>query len=507
MPKAFNEYLQEFQEYGEVREVYHPVVLIGGLPRVRPREMVLFEDGTQGMVLSLGESTVEVLIFSQKPVSVGMRTVRTGRPLAIPIGQYLVGQVIDPLGKPQFEIKGDIHPEEERDVDIPPPSIVNRQQIRHPQFTGVGVVDLLLPLGKGQRELVVGDRKTGKTAFLLTAMKSHALEGGMVIYVAIGKKAIELDQLQKFILAEGMLNRMVIISTTAHDSASMIYVAPFSGMTLAEYFKDRGEDVLVVMDDLSTHAKFYREISLLARRFPGRDSYPGDIFFTHARLLERAGNFKHESMHEVAITCLPVAETIENDLTDYIVSNLIGITDGHLLFDSTEYIKGRRPAINANYSVTRVGKQTQTILHQQANQHVMTFIAQYVRSQNFSHFGAELTDAIKKVISKGDQLYAFFTQAPATVVQIEVQLVMVAMIWVDVFNQMPLTQVSLFRQRLSDLYRQDKKVEGLINELVAAKSWEELLENVQKRKNQLLLFSQRVEAELTDKVTLPEAKV
>lgn len=488
--KTFSEHLEEFNEYGVIREVYHPVVLLSGLPRVKPGEVVVFEDNSWGMVMSLGADAVEVLLFSQKPLPVGFQAARTGNPLSIPLGQYLVGQVLDALGNPQLEISGQFAPEEEREIDVPAPSIAMRQQIRQPQLTGISMVDILLPLGKGQRELVVGDRKTGKTSFLLTAMKSHILAGGVVVYAAVGKKSIELDQLKQFFVREGMLGKMVVLATTSHDSPSMVYIAPFSAMTLAEYFRDHGQDVLVVLDDLSTHAKFYREISLLARRFPGRDSYPGDIFFTHARLLERAGNFKHPTVHEVAITCLPVGETIENDLTDYIVSNLIGITDGHLLFDTTEFIKGRRPAINPSYSVTRVGKQTQTLLHQQINQQLMLFLGQYARSQNYAHFGAELTDSVKKIIQRGDQLYSVFNQSASVVVPLEVQMVLLGMVWNEVFIQTEIADIPACRDRLVAAYGKEEKVQHLIDEVVSVKSWEELLGRVQKRKNQLLLYCQ-----------------
>lgn len=499
----FKNNLETFGEYGVVEAVYHPVVVVSGLPNVFPKEIVVFENDVRGQVLTLSRDMAEILLFSHYPVRVGQKLTRTGKPMKIPLGNYMVGQILDPLGRPLLPIEVEAstlttevdvdyaetliasEAEEEREVDISPPSMIERVEIRRSFLTGVSIVDSLLPLGKGQREIIVGDRKTGKTSFLLSAMKGHALAGGMVVYAAVGKKSIELESLRNYLVSERLLKNVVMIATTSHDAASLIYLSPFTAMTIAEYFKDKGMDVLVVMDDLSTHAKFYREIALLAHRFPGRDSYPGDIFFTHARLLERAGNFVHPTAGEASITCMPVAETTENDLTDYIVSNLIGITDGHILFDTSEFIKGRRPAINPSLSVTRVGKQTQSTLHQEVNTTLMALLVQYERSQTYSHFGAELSKDVQKLLVKGQLLYSFFNQLPSVVIPLSVQILIVGLILSECFDSSFVKQMGSFRACVVQTYFGDKRFRLLIDQGVSVDNVEDLKKNALGIKDEL----------------------
>ncbi len=493
----FKFYLNKYKEFGIVEAVFHPIAVVSGLPNVQPKEVVIFDNNIRGQVLRLSRSTAEILLYSHHPVRVGQQLTRTGEPLKIPVGSYILGQVVDPLGKLLLPIEQaatsfttELEPgywdkyvidkaEDQRLIDAPQiKKLLDRVEIRRQLVTGVTLVDLLLPMGKGQRELVVGDRKTGKTSFVLSAMKAQIEMGGVVVYSAIGKKSIEIEMLREFSVRHKMLQSMVIVATTAHDSASLIYSAPFSAMTIAEYLRDNGNDVLVVLDDLSTHAKFYREISLLAHQFPGRDSYPGDIFFTHARLLERAGNYKHQEKGEAAITCLPMAETQENDLSDYIVSNLIGITDGHILFDKNEYIKGRRPAVNVSLSVTRVGKQTQTPLNQEINRKVLAFLGQYERSQVYSHFGSELNQTVHQVLDKGNLLYTLFSQSPEEIVPRSIQIISVALIWLDLLSPSQLGVFIGFRKCLVQMYAGDKVFRETIDKAINVDKFEDLLVNV-----------------------------
>lgn len=256
-------------------------------------------------------------------------------------------------------------------------------------------------------------------------------------------------------------------------------------MTVAEYFRDQGEDVVVVLDDLSTHAKFYREISLLARRFPGRDSYPGDIFYTHARLLERAGNFVHKEKGEVAITCLPVAETVEGDFTGYIVTNLMGITDGHIYFDSNVYYQGRRPAINAALSVTRVGKQTQTKMKRDINRELTSFLALYEKMQNFSHFGAELTASVKDILKTGDSIYKFFDQSRELIVKEEVQLMLFALLWAKIIDEPTEEGYSKLKTNLTKAYEKEQ-VKTLFKTVLEQPSFNSVLAKVIQNREQLV---------------------
>ena len=495
----FQQYLQDFKEFGVVKEVYHPMIVVEGLPGVKPREIVVFENGMRGEVLEMDGDLVRVQSFSRFPIQVGLRVARTQRQLFIPVGDHVLGKMLNPLGevilsiskqnladtkqtevskaelllqKQQLESKG-------REIDIPPLSIAHRQEITQQFVTGVAMVDVLLPLGQGQRELVVGDRKTGKSSFLKSVIKSHVRQGGIAIYAAVGKRSIEIEGMRDFIIQQKLYDQVVMVVTTSQDSPSMIHIAPFAAMTLAEYFRDQGRSVVVVLDDLTTHAKYYREVSLLAKRFPGRDSYPGDVFYTHARLLERAGNFVIDGK-KAAITCLPVAETTENDLTDYIVSNLIGITDGHILFDHTEFIKGRRPAINPMLSVTRVGKQTQTPLEQDLTQQLTLFISRYLRSITYSHFGSELSAEVRKLLHLGQLVYQFFTQQPQQVYAKQVQVLLLAVLFAEVYPEIDSQQIEQCKRQYQRMFAdQNAEIIKLYQQLTeGVKTWREFLDKV-----------------------------
>ncbi len=472
-------YLEKYGEFGVVQEVNHPIVVVTGLPTVHYQEVVIFENNQKGQIFSLGKDYVEVLVFSREPIRVGTKVAKTGKSIDVPIGDYLLGQVINPLGKLVTTAEGIIHPDKEQAIDIRPLSIKQRIKITDSLLTGVSIVDLMLPLGKGQRELITGDRKTGKSSFLFTVVKNQVLQGTIIIYAAIGKKAVEIEHYRQLFIQEKLIKNIVMVVSSALEAQSMIYITPFTAMTIAEYFKDIGRNVLVVLDDLSTHAQFYREISLLAKHFPGRESYPADIFYTHARLLERAGNYRSSSGEEVSITCLPVAETIENDLTNYIVSNLIGITDGHLLFDVLEFAKGRRPAINETLSVTRVGRQTQSLLLQEMGQQVYSFLSAYKKQEQYAHFGAELTDEIKKNLDKGQKLYAFFNQPVNLVMPIQLQILCLAMIWLDMFYNISDKKIESVRERLYKTYWEKEEFKSYIDRLTNMVSFNDLKTAIQ----------------------------
>lgn len=479
----FETLVEEHKEYGIVTAVKKPIVIVNGLPSVQLSEIVVTEGGAPGQVIALDEEKVELLFFESTNIEVGSKVTRSGTKLTIPVSDRVLGNLITPLGKnlithkvPQYK--------ESRIIDIPPLSIKQRAPVQESLFTGVSIVDNTVPLGKGQRELILGDRKTGKTSFLFSTLKTQIQQGSIVIYAMIGKKINEIKRLQNMLEEENLLDQVVIVASRADDSPSLIYITPFSAMTIAEYFRDSGKNCLVILDDLSTHAKFYREISLVAGRFPGRDSYPGDIFYTHARLLERAGNYNVNEEKTAAITCLPVAETTQNDLSDYIVSNLIGITDGHLLFDVDNFIKGRRPAVNPFLSVTRVGRQTQSILRQEISQELITFLTSYEEALTFSHFGAELTDEIRTTLKKGSELYAFFDQPATLSVPIQVQLVCFGLIWSGIFSK-DVSLLAEVRNGLVSSYSENGEAGDLINDITDCKDIQTLLKNVVKNKESL----------------------
>jgi F-type H+-transporting ATPase subunit alpha len=472
----FEKYIDQTKEYGVVEQVRHPVVMVSGLPGAKINEIIIFEDDSVGQVASLEVNTVEVITFSQVPAQAGMRVTRTNDKLYISVGDQLLGKVIDPLGNLLFGTLDKV-PDAKREIDIAPPRIDKRARITKQLQTGVSVIDSMLPLGKGQRELVVGDRKTGKTSFVFNIARTIAetSPNDIVIYASIGKERSESKRLKETFQKELDQGKIVIVASSSDQSPSLIDLTPYSAMTLAEYFRDAGKDVLVVLDDLSTHAKFYREMALLSKRFPGRDSYPGDIFYKHARLLERAGNFKLADGKEACITCLPIAETQDSTLTDYITSNLIGITDGHILFDIEAFNKGMRPAVDIFLSVTRVGKQTQTKLTREITGNALKLLKVYNDTLAYQHFGAELSTDVKKLIDKGEKIYKFFEQNTDVSVPPQIQALFLTLLIEGNFNKRRTADVVSYRSVLLDNYRKDTAVKSKIDSLFEAKSYKEYL--------------------------------
>ena len=482
MNSLYQDYLNKSGEFGTIEEVSHPMVFASGLPRAKRDELVISESGNLGQVIALSQTRVEIVTFENTPLRVGEKITRTGENISVPVDMTLLGRNINPLG---YLPNNTLFPgREKRSLFSPLLSITKRAWIKKPFLTGVSLVDTMIPLGSGQRELIVGDRKTGKTAFLLSTLKTQAQLGTIIVYASIGKTRSETKKLELYFQQNQIQDRCVIVSTSPSDSPSLINLTPFTAMTVAEYFRDAGNNVLVIFDDLTTHAKFYREVSLLGKKFPGRDSYPGDIFFVHANLLEHGGNYKIDD-NEVSITCLPVAETSTGELTDFIVSNLISITDGHILFDSTQFSKGRRPAVNIPLSVTRVGKQTQDQIRRELNNQLTTLINRYTRSVEFSHFGAELSEEIKKLIHKGDLLYAFFNQDYHQSVPLEIQVVLCSMILSDLLESETDFKIQTIRDSLVKK-SQTPQTKNLLREITSASNSADLSQNINAHLSHLL---------------------
>lgn len=491
MDTPFNQYLKKTGEYGVVIQVSHPIVFIEGLPSVKTHEVILFETGQKGEVFAINRGKIEARIFSHEPVRVGTKATRTDELLSVPVGKELLGHLIDPLGDPLDPSVPYTKPKEMRDLDATPVGIAGRQKITTHLVTGVSLVDLLVPLGRGQRELIIGDRKTGKTSLLMTTIKNQVSEGVIAIYAAIAKKKSDIKKLQEFFVQQKIMDKIIIVATSSYDSPSLIYQTPYSAMAIAEYFRDQGIHTLLILDDLSTHAKFYRELSLLARRFPGRDSYPGDIFYVHSKLLERAGNFKHPTVKEVSITCLPIIEIVEGDFTGYVSTNVMGITDGHIYLDSNIYYQGLRPAVNIPLSVTRVGRQTLDKLSREVNKNLTSFLAQYEKLQNLSHFGQELTDDVKKQLRIGDLIFKFFNQPYHLTVPTTIQLIILSMLMQDIIQtKEALDQIK--KDLLDAFYREEPK--KWLMEIAVAENYKVFNENVLKNKERLLTLSPAPEA-------------
>lgn len=372
-------------------------------------EGVVMEDDRHGIVLSLTNSDTIISLFSRDSVKAGMKVVRTGSLLKISVGDGMIGHVISALGYDLDGRKDKSEDSSPREIDSEILNISRRRKITKFLETGVAVCDLMTPLGEGQRELIIGDRKTGKSHFLYQMTLTQARLGKIIIYAFIGKKASEINKAITFFKINRILDKMIIIASPASVSPAEIFVTPFSAMSIAEHFRDQGMDSVVVLDDLTTHAKYYREISLLAKKFPARESYPGDVFYTHARLLERAGNFDVNGK-DVSITAFPVAETYLGDFTGYIQTNLASITDGHLYFDNELFLKGIRPAINIFLSVTRVGRQTQSTNQRETGGKIMTLLKKHAELVRYLKFGTEISSEVKDTIEIGDNLYSYFNQ-------------------------------------------------------------------------------------------------
>ena len=450
MHDSFESLLEKIGEVGYVEEVVQSLVQVTGLPGAKLWEVVTFENGQQGLVTALWEERVEVLVFSRVPTRVGTRAARTGMSLVVTVGENILGKIVDGLGRGSDG-------SEAREVNVTPSGITTRKKISRQMETGVVMVDLLIPVGWGQRELVIGDRKTGKTHLILQALLSAAKAGKVCIYVAIGKEKRDIKRSHEFFIKEGVMGQIVLVSASSHDSLGEIYLAPYVGMTIAEYFRDLGRDVLLVLDDMTAHAVFYRELSLLARRFPGRDSYPGDIFHAHSKLLERAGNFA-VGKGEAAITCLPVIDTVAGDITGYIQTNLMSMTDGHIYFDSEMHFTGRRPAINPFLSVTRVGRQTQSKLQRKLATEMVVVLANYEKTQAFVRFGAELGEAARQILAAGERIQKFLSQGQFGVISIPVQTAGAALVLGGLWEEV---------DKMQKGYETERSVKTVIDEIAA----------------------------------------
>jgi F-type H+-transporting ATPase subunit alpha len=474
----FGKYLETYGEVGFAGKLFHSVVEVSGLPSVRSGEMVMFESGQLGQVAALKQGYVEVLALSKETIKVGTRVSRTGAMMSVPVGEKVLAHTVDVLGRvitgEELESQG-----EERPVDIVPSGIASRVKINKPMYTGVILVDLMIPLGMGQRELIVGDRKTGKSHLLLQAAVTQAKLGRVVIYAAIAKKKMEVKKIESFLKEKGVWGNSVVVAASSQDSPGEIFLCPYTAMTIAEYFRDKGRDVLLILDDMSAHAIFYRELSLISRKFPGRDSYPGDIFYVHSKLLERAGNFTVDGK-QVSITCLPIAETVQGDITGYIQTNLMSMTDGHVFFDGELYFKGRRPAINPFVSVTRVGHQTQTNLAREAGRALLDLLSSFERTQSFLKFGAELGESSRQILTMGERTLTFFDQPIDVSVPYSLQLVLLALLISGMWGGKNLGKIL-------EAYDKDKEFFKLVDSMVVeSESLTALMDKVRRSADRIL---------------------
>lgn len=476
----FEQYLEQTQEIGTVTQVHNAIVYAQGLPEAKPHEMVVFETGEIGEVLSFSKKNVEILLFSKKDIRVGTKVTRTDEQLSIPVGDAVLGKTINPLG---LTVETDEDGQSERRaIDAVPLPMLRRRNVREQLETGVTMVDLVIPLGIGQRELVIGDRKTGKTEFVQQTVMSQAQKGFVCVYAAIAKRQVDILEMKSFFERQGVSEGIVTVATAADDPSGLIFLTPYTAMTIAEYFRDQGRNVLVILDDMSIHAKYHREISLLAKRFPGRSSYPGDIFYLHAKLMERAGNFEKGS-----ITCLPIAETVFGDLSGYIQTNLMAMTDGHIFFDKDLSNLGRRPPINPFLSVTRVGRQTQSELMRDMSRELSIFLVHHEKMRQFMHFGGEVSENIKRTLAMGDQVISFFDQPPERVVPMNINGLLTAGLWSGYWAGAKTKQMKEEMLILIKSYRENEAYRAQVDQLIgSSQNFSELVEQVKHRKDEFI---------------------
>ncbi len=407
---------------GTVEHVGNGIATLSGLPMVHLEELVVFPNGVEGMVLNLDRKHVDVILLGDdKGIRGGDVAIGTGKRLSIPVGTSFLGRVVDPLGNPMDETRA-IIPSEYRSVERIAPGVIDRAPVDTPLFTGTKIIDTLLPLGRGQRELIVGDRQVGKTTLALDAILSQKGTDVRCVYVSIGQRKTSVLSALETLKAGGVLNQTIVMVSSPDDPPALRYLAPYAGVTMAEYLLDNGMDVLIVYDDLSKHADTYREMSLLLRRPPGREAYPGDIFYLHSRLLERACRL-NEANGSGSITALPIVTTQRGDISSYIVTNLISITDGQIVLDANEFNKGNKPAIDVGKSVSRVGSAAQESAMKSVVKALKLELSQYEEVARFARFGTEVNEATRKQIERGQRLNALLRQGPNQPVRFEDQVV------------------------------------------------------------------------------------
>ncbi|MGL4732693.1 MAG: F0F1 ATP synthase subunit alpha, partial [Fusobacteriaceae bacterium] len=407
---------------GSVLEVGDGIARIYGLSDAKSGELLQFPHGIMGMALNLEENNVGAVILGDYSlIKEGDEVKSTGDIVSVPAGESLLGRVVNSLGQP-IDGKGDIKAEKMMDVERKASGIISRKPVFEPLQTGIKSIDGMVPIGRGQRELIIGDRQTGKTAVALDAILNQKGTGVKCIYVAIGQKRSTVAQITKKLEEAGAMEYTIIVAATASESAPLQYIAPYTGVAMGEYFMDKGEHVLIVYDDLSKHAVAYREMSLILRRPPGREAYPGDVFYLHSRLLERAAKLSDE-LGGGSITALPIIETQEGDVSAYIPTNVISITDGQIFLDSQLFNSGFRPAINAGISVSRVGGAAQIKAMKQVAAKVKLELAQYTELLTFAQFGSDLDKATKAQLERGHRIMEVLKQAQYSPYPVEEEVV------------------------------------------------------------------------------------
>ncbi len=435
------------EEKGTVLTVGDGIATVSGLPGATYGEILIFSGGIRGMVQDLKRREIGCILFGDDTeVCEGSTVRRTGKTAGIPVGNDFIGRVVDSLGNP-LDGKGKIHEDGYYPIEAPAPGIIERQPVNEPMETGLLAIDSMFPIGRGQRELIIGDRQTGKTAIALDTILNQKGKGVICIYVAIGQKASSVAQLAETLRRTDAMKYSIIVNATASDATPLQYIAPYAGCALGEFFMRQGRDVLIVYDDLSKHAVAYRALSLLLERSPGREAYPGDVFYLHSRLLERSAHLS-EKEGGGSMTALPIVETQAGDVSAYIPTNIISITDGQIFLESNLFFSGQRPAVNVGLSVSRVGGDAQTKAMKKAAGTIRLDLAQYREMEVFTQFSSDLDEVTKRQLLYGQGLMRLLRQEQYHPLKAHEQVILLTAAMARLFVEVPLTEIPELSKKL-----------------------------------------------------------
>lgn len=449
-------------EVGEVVSVSDGIARISGLSDCRASEILMFEDGTQGLALNLEEDFIGAIILGDyKGILEGHKVNKTGKILSISVGEGIIGRTVDALAK-EIDGQGEIKASKEVLIEKIAPGVMTREPVNQPLQTGIKSIDAMIPIGRGQRELIIGDRQTGKTAIAIDTIINQKSQNVICIYVAIGQKQSRIARTVAKLKETGAMEYTAVVSASASEPPAMLYLAPYTGVAIAEYFMDQGKDVLIIYDDLSKHAVAYREISLLLRRPPGREAYPGDVFYLHSRLLERACR-RNKEHGGGSITALPIIETQAGDVSGYIPTNVISITDGQIFLETSLFYKGVRPAINPGLSVSRVGGTAQIKAMKKNAGTLKLTMAQYRELESFAQFDSDLDPETKKAIERGKRVTELLKQPQYSPMNVASQVVAIFAVNNGYMDDVAIDDITKFEKELVDYVATTNK--SLIEEI------------------------------------------
>jgi len=457
-----------FADVGTLIQVGSGVAGLSGLSEAMTDELVTFPTGVQGLILNLDRRRIDcILLGSDEGLQGGDLVLSTGQRQRVPVGPELLGRVIDPLGNP-LDDHAPLSAAEYRYLEREAPGVIEREPVSRPLYTGIKAIDALVPIGRGQRELIIGDRQTGKTAIAVDTIINQRDKDVISIYVSIGQKKSSTQAVVRALRSHGDISRIVVVVADPEAPPALRYLAPYAGCTIGEYFACQGQDVLIVYDDLTKHADAYRELSLLLRRPPGREAYPGDVFYLHSRLLERAGQFDVSRNHG-SLTALPITETKRGQIAAYIPTNLISITDGQIYLDTNRFNRGFRPAINIGLSVSRVGSAAQSPAMQAVAGDLRLELSQYEEVAHFTRFGTEVDESTRRQIARGEHLAEALKQRQYAPLPVADEVIILHAASTGYLDRLPMSEISAFQSFLLERIARTQPV--LYNRLADEKEW------------------------------------